>query len=121
MSEATSTLLSYGGKLTREQLALVETPPGTATHRPIAHAEVVNALTETLGFRHIGVVKDEYAVSKDGMKMFGVLDIDIGMHGCRFSIGIRNAHDKSMRLAMTVGYRVFICENMAFSLGACEN
>lgn len=115
MSEATSTLLSYGGKLTREQLALVETPPGTATHRPIPHAEVVEALIETLGFRHIGVVKDEYAVSKDGMKMFGALDLDTGMHGYRFSIGIRNAHDKSMRLAMTVGYRVFVCENMAFS------
>jgi hypothetical protein len=36
------------------------------------------------------------------MKMFGVLDLDTGMHGCRFSIGVRNAHDKSMRLAMTV-------------------
>jgi hypothetical protein len=36
------------------------------------------------------------------------------MHGCRFSIGVRNSHDKSMRLAMTVGYRVFVCENMAF-------
>lgn len=35
-------------------------------------------------------------------------------HGCRFSIGVRNSHDKSMRLAMTVGYRVFVCENMAF-------
>src|SRR5437899_1311638 len=115
MSEATSTLLSNGGKLTREQLALVATPPGTATHKPIPHAEVVQALVETLGFRHIGIVKDEYAVSKDGMKMFGVLDLDTGMQGCRFSLGIRNAHDKSMRLAMTVGYRVFVCENMAFS------
>src|SRR5207244_7435862 len=54
-------------------------------------------------------------VSKDGMKMFGVLDLDTGMQGCRFSLSIRNAHDKSMRLAMTVGYRVFVCENMAFS------
>src|SRR3979411_2838948 len=36
------------------------------------------------------------------------------MQGCRFSIGVRNAHDKSMRLALTVGYRVFVCENMAF-------
>ena len=115
MSEALSTLLSYGGKLTREQLALVPTPPATATHRPVPHAEVIEALVETLGFRHIGVVKDEYAVSKDGMKMFGVLDLDTGMHGCRFSIGVRNAHDKTMRLAMTVGYRVFVCENMAFS------
>src|ERR1043165_362850 len=49
------------------------------------------------------------------MKMFGVLDLDTGMHGCRFSIGIRNSHDKSIRLAFTVGYRVFVCENMAFS------
>ena len=115
MSESTSTLLSYGDRLSREQLALVPTPPGTTTHRPVPHAEVVGALVETLGFRHIGVVQDEYAVSKDGMKMFGVLDLDSGMHGCRFSIGVRNSHDKSMRLAMTVGYRVFVCENMAFS------
>jgi Domain of unknown function (DUF932) len=113
MSE--STLISSAGKLTREQLALVSTPPGTATHRPVPHSDVVSALVETLGFRHIGVVKDEYAISKDGMKMFGVLDLDTGMHGCRFSIGVRNAHDKSMRLAMTVGYRVFVCENLAFS------
>ena len=115
MSEATSTLLSNGGKLTRQQLAAVDTPLGTATHRPVPHSEVIEALVETLGFRHIAVVRDEYAVSKDGMKMFGVLDLDTGMHGCRFSIGVRNAHDKSMRLAMTVGYRVFVCENMAFS------
>jgi len=110
-----STLISSTAKLTRQQLAAVLTPLGTATHRPVAHAEVVEALVETLSFRHIGVVKDEFAISKDGMKMFGVLDLDTGMHGCRFSIGVRNAHDKSMRLAMTVGYRVFVCENMAFS------
>jgi hypothetical protein len=110
-----STLIASTEKLTRQQLALVPTPLGTATHRPVPHGEVVEALVETLGFRHIGVVKDEFAISKDGMKMFGVLDLDTGMHGCRFSIGVRNAHDKSMRLAMTVGYRVFVCENMAFS------
>jgi len=34
--------------------------------------------------------------------MFVVLDVDTGMYGCRFSIGIRNAHDKSMRLAMAL-------------------
>jgi hypothetical protein len=105
MSE--STLIASTEKLTRQQLQLVPTPLGTATHRPVPHAEVVEALIETLGFRHIGVVKDEFAISKDGMKMFGVLDLDTGMHGCRFSIGIRNAHDKSMRLAMTVGYRLW--------------
>ena len=91
------------------------TPLPTETHRPIPHHEVVQALIETLGFRHIGVVQDEYAVSPDGMKMFGVLDLETEIQGCRFAIGIRNSHDKTMRLALTCGYRVFVCSNMAFS------
>ncbi len=110
-----STLIASTAKLTRLQLAAVPTPAGTATHRPVPHAEVVEALVETLSFRHIGVVTEEYAVSKDGMKMFGVLDLDTGMPGCRFSIGVRNSHDRSMRLAAVVGVRVLVCENMAFS------
>lgn len=103
----TSTLIGYQGKtIDREALVLVPTPLATDTHRPIPHHEIVTALVETLGFRHIGVVRDEYAVSPDGMKMFGVLDLETEMHGCRFSIGVRNSHDKSMRLAMTCGYRL---------------
>jgi hypothetical protein len=31
--------------------------------------------------------------------------VETTFQGCRFALGIRNAHDKSMRLAMTVGYR----------------
>ncbi len=109
MSE-TSTLIGYSGRtIGREELTLVPTPPATETHRPIPHQEIVQALIETLGFRHIGVEHDEYAVSyavsPDGMKMFGVLDLATEMQGCRFSIGVRNSHDKSMRLAMTCGYR----------------
>jgi hypothetical protein len=107
-------LLSQTGKLTRQELALVPTPLGTATHRPIPHADVINAIVETLGFRHITVQAEEYAVSRDGMKMFGVLELTNGFEGCRFAIGVRNAHDKSMRLALTVGYRVLVCDNMAF-------
>lgn len=108
-------LIANSGRMTREELALVPTPPGTATHKPIPHMEVINGLIESLGFRHISVVKDEYAVSADGMKMFGVMELDQGMHGARFALGVRNSHDKSFRLAVTVGYRVFVCENLAFS------
>jgi hypothetical protein len=115
VSETQAVLLSQTGKLTREQLALVATPAGTATHRPVPHAEVVSALVDTLALRHIAPVREEYAVSKDGMKMFGIVEIETTFQGCRFAIGIRNAHDKSMRLAMTVGYRVLVCDNMAFS------
>jgi hypothetical protein len=114
MSE-TSTLIGYKGRtIPREELALVPTPAATTTHQPVPHHQIVQALVETLGFRHIGVVHDEYAVSPDGMKMFGILDLETEMHGARFAIGVRNANDRSMRLGMTVGYRVLVCANMAF-------
>lgn len=112
---ATSTLIAYQGKITREQLATVPTPTPTATHRPIPHHDIVAALVETLSFRQIAVIKEEFAVSKDGMKMFGVLDLAAGFDGCRFSIGLRNSHDKSFRLAICCGLRVLVCQNMAFS------
>jgi hypothetical protein len=103
-----------GGKLSREELATIPAPEGSLTHRPIPHHEIVTALIETLSFRQIGIVRDEYAVSGDGMKMFGVLDLETSFEGCRFSIGLRNANDKSIRLALTIGYRVFVCDNMVF-------
>src|ERR1700739_2161365 len=111
-----SQLLAHCGssKITREELKVIPTPAGSTTPQPVPHCEVVGALVETLGFRQISVVREEYAVSGDGMKMFGVLDLETTFDGCRFSIGIRNSNDKSMRLALTVGYRVFVCDNMAF-------
>jgi hypothetical protein len=109
----TSTLISCTGKITRAKLATLPTPPATETHIPIAHAAVVDTLVETLSHRHIGVVGEEFAVSIDGIEMFGVLDLEAGFEGCRFAIGIRNANNKRFRLACTVGLRVFVCYNLA--------
>ncbi len=112
----TSTLIAGPmPKIGRTELAQIPVPEATRTHRPVPHHEIVEALVETLSFRHIGVVSEEYAVSPDGMKMFGVLDLETQMDGCRFAIGLRNSHDKSFRLSLTVGIRVFVCSNMAFS------
>ena len=110
----TLTLCAYGKKLTREDLALLATPPATSTHKPIPHIAVVEKLIEVLNFRQVSVLREEYAVSTDGMRMFGVMDLSFGFDGCRFAIGLRNSHDKSLRLSCTVGLRVFVCENLAF-------
>ena len=80
----TMTLCSYGTKLTREELARVATPAATATHKPIPHIAVVEKLIEALGFRQIGVVREEYAVSADGMRMFGVMDLSSGFRRMPF-------------------------------------
>jgi len=109
-------LIAHGGtqKMTRDQLVTIPAPDGTDTFKPIPHVQLVNSLVEGLSFRHLSVVRDEYAVSDDGLKLFGLLEIEAGFEGVRFALGIRNANDKSMRLAMTVGYRVMVCDNMAF-------
>lgn len=109
-------LMTHTGtqKLTRDQLLTVLVPEATDTHKPISHTDVISNVVDGLSYRHISVVKDEYAVSEDGMKLFGVLELESGFEGARFALGIRNANDKSMRLALTVGYRVFVCDNMAF-------
>jgi len=110
------TLVASGlSKIGRPDLAQIPVPEATSTHKPVPHHTIVEALVETLSFRQIGVVQEEYAVSSDGMKMFGVLDLETQMEGCRFSIGTRNSHDKSIRLGLTAGLRVFVCSNMAFS------
>jgi hypothetical protein len=110
-------LLSHAGSelCTRETLALIKAPEATDTFKPIPHISLVQAVLETLAFRHINIVKEEFAVSKDGMKLFGVLDLETQFDGCRFTLGLRNANDKSMRLGLVVGFRVFVCDNMAFS------
>jgi hypothetical protein len=60
-------------------------------------------------------VKDELAVSRDGMRMFGIMELETQFHACRFALGLRNSHDRSMRLGLVCGYRVAVCENMMFS------
>ena len=100
--------------ITRGDLAIIPAPVATDTFKPVPHSDLVNAIRETLSFRHINVVKDEYAVSEDGMKLFGVMELETLGDGFRFSLGLRNANDKSMRLGLVVGIRVFCCDNMAF-------
>ncbi len=117
MNDVQSTLIAHCGarKIAREELKDLPVPEGTKTHLPLSHYEIVETLEEALAFRHLMVVKDEFAVSADGMKMFGVMDLNCQFTEGRFSIGLRNSNDKSMRLALTAGYRVFVCDNMAFS------
>ncbi len=103
------------GTLTRQELALVPAPLSTATHQVIPHVEIVNSLEEQLKFRHIAVVSEEYAVTKDGKNFFGVMTLDQGIDGSSFALGVRNSHSKQFRLSIVVGLRVFVCSNLCFS------
>ena len=64
------------GKLTRAELALVPAPHSTSTHQVVPHIEIVHALEEQLGFRHIAIASEEYAVSKDGQNFRSEREFD---------------------------------------------
>jgi hypothetical protein len=97
----------------RQNLLGLPTPEPTHTHKPIAHAALVGVI-EAVGYRSLQVFEDQYAVSPDGMRMFGVLALNIEENGVRVSIGVRNSHEKSCSAGITIGYGVFICDNLAF-------
>src|ERR1041385_678176 len=112
-----TTLMTHAGasKVTREELSLVPTPPATDTFKPIAHAALIDELEGSLAFRHIQIARDEYAVSPDGMRLFGLLELNAEYEGVRFAIGLRNANDKSMRLGRGAGSGVLVCAIMALA------
>src|SRR5215470_20446330 len=97
----------------RAGLHALETPPPTDSWTPIPHYELVTALEGQLKARGISIVKEQYAVQK--AKLFGVIDTDYQVtEEGGAAIGIRTANDKSLALQLAIGYRVFICDNMAF-------
>src|SRR3990167_7031283 len=89
-------------KFGRQDLLALPTPDPTDTHRPIAHSAIIQALIESLAYRNLEVVRDEYALTPDSMRMFGFLEINLEESGTRFALGVRNSHDKSFALGITV-------------------
>lgn len=111
------TLLYANSQLgTRESLMAIPPPSGTATWRPIAHADLVLAIDRQLRARGIGIRKEQFAIQREGARLFAVLDLSLESSD-EFSaaMGVRTANDRSMALEIAVGIRVFVCDNLAFS------
>src|SRR5271155_5976636 len=119
MSEATAAVLSAHkdtNVVTRETLRALPAVIGTDSFKPVAHIELVETLERQLNDRSIQIVREQYAMSKDGMRLFGTLDLTLnGVEGMAASLGMRTANNRTMALQGIAGMRVFVCDNMAFS------
>ena len=101
-------------RLGRQDLPTIGTPEATATHKPIPHATLVATIVEALAYRQLDVVRDEYAVTGDGMRLFGFLEVNLEHDGVRLALVFRNSHDKTFAFGLLAGYRTFCCDNLAF-------
>lgn len=118
MAEAGSTLIAHvdTNLVTREQLAAIPAVVGTDSFKPVAHIELIQGLEKVLGDRDIRITREQYAIGKEGWKMFATLDLSLnGIQGSCASLGIRTANNRTMALQMVAGLRIFVCDNMAFN------
>ncbi len=101
--------------VTREQLALVETPDATRSFKPVPHIELIDTLEHVLQLNQITIRKEQFALRRDGATLFGVLhlayhDTPDGMA----ALGLRTSYNRTMSIQICAGLSVFVCDNMVF-------
>ncbi len=98
-----------------DRLRQLPTPEATRTHVPIAHSAVVEMVKYSLGFYGHEITAEDFGVSPDRMRFFGVLSLRSPYDGYTDTVGLRNSHDKTFPIGISFGSRVFVCDNLAFS------
>src|SRR5271167_1259555 len=119
MSDGTAAVLSAHKNttiVTRETLRGLDPVIGTDSFKPVAHIELVETFEQEFNRRNIQIVRDQFAISKNGMRLFGTFDLTLnGVDGMAAALGFRTANNRTMSLQGIAGMRVFVCDNMAFS------
>jgi hypothetical protein len=111
------TLLLHAGAspANYDQLAALPLPGSTPTHVPIAHSAVVDMVKYALGFYGHDIVQEDYGVTEDSARFFGVLSLKSEYGDYTDTVGLRNSHDKTFPIGISFGSRVFVCDNLAFA------
>jgi hypothetical protein len=112
-------LLHCGAELVnRTQLYDVPTPRNTDTWYPLPHSRVFGEVHDQLRGCGFTVTEEAHALSHDGQRYFGVLNITLpgrGIFEWTWAVGIRNSHDKTFPAGLVAGTKTFVCDNLAFS------
>ena len=110
------TLMLHAGSepVPYEDLREIETPEATKSHVPIPHHRVVDLVKHTLSFYGHEVTFENYGVSEDGLRFFGLLSLRSAYGDYEDTVGLRNSNDKKFPVGISFGSRVFVCDNLAF-------
>ena len=94
--------MSGGGQIVdRQTVALVDTPVGTESWKPVPHIEVIDAVTEVVKAHKWEITEEQFGLAREGQKLFGIMKINksscLDWTRC---IGLRNSHDKSFSVGL---------------------
>ncbi len=107
-------LHSGGEEVSFEALRAVPVPAATATHHPIAHYRLVDAVRNTLRNYGHEVIEEHHAIDKDGARYFGLMQLKSEYGDYTDVCGLRNSSDKSFPVGLAFGGQVFVCSNLSF-------
>src|SRR5262249_33616469 len=82
-----------------------------------SHARLLESVQGALQGAGLDVITEAHALTKDGNRYFGLLQVANGHQADDFGlvVGVRNSHDKSFPAALVLGASVFVCDNLSFS------
>lgn len=114
---ASLTLHAGANAATRADVLSVPTPERTETHVPVPHGTLIDGLLSRLGRLGLNPIRERHGLAKAGQIWFGVFDLEARTGDTEYSLslGLRNAHDKSIAAAILMGSNVWICDNLAMS------
>jgi len=98
-----------------DALRALPIPQATPTHHPIPHHRIVEMLRHSLTFYGHEVTEEQFGVTKDGARFFGVMMLKSEYGDYTDTVGLRNSHDKSFPVGVSYGSRVFVCDNLSFA------
>ena len=121
------TNLMYNSKndtlITRSEMADLPLPQAMGRfHQPYSFSEYVEQVHEALDIEGLMAGTEEYAIQKDGQRMFGLMTIEpkplegelISASDWNLTMGIRGSHDQRIPRGITLGSQVIVCSNLCF-------
>ena len=108
-------LESNATRVRRSDLMQVPMPIQTRSYKPVSHVHIAELIADEAYKRNYSIASEEYGLSKDGAKMFGLFKFHHNNHPEHTRcLGFRNSYDKSLAVGLTVGLSVLVCSNLCF-------
>jgi uncharacterized protein DUF932 len=106
-----------GWEATKADVASVPVPEPTESYHPVPYGRFIEEVELHIPRFGLTVRSSHFALAREGGQMFGVLTCSNGTpdRDYALAIGVRNSYDRSLAVGLTLGSRVFCCDNLAFS------
>jgi len=105
-------------RVSEETVRALGVPNATATHRPIAHRDLIDLVLAAVERNNLQVTAQAHGLTHDNSRYFGLLNVghqDDATKEWTRVIGMRNAHDKRFAAGVVAGSQVLVCDNLCFS------